>query len=131
MLEKIRQSNIFIQSAFISLSIVLALYILLLPFLFISLGEYPNGLILGTLISVIFCFVLGINNKKVDKKHTKIIIVMLILRFVVLGIIMTLAGLLYYLANVRAFNLICIAGGYLIPIITVLILASKKGKDNV
>ena len=104
MLEKIRQSNIFIQSAFISLSIVLALYILLLPFLFISLGEYPNGLILGTLISVIFCFVLGINNKKVDKKHTKIIIVMLILRFVVLGIIMTLAGLLYYLANDSGFH---------------------------
>lgn len=129
MLNKFKSLNVFLKSAIISLLVSVVLYVLTLPFVFYDLGEYCNGLLLGQFISYLFMLIIGLNDKYMDEKHTKFIVLTLILRFVTLAIVMVVIGILYYKTRFRAFNLITVMGGYFIPLIVLLIVSSVKRKE--
>lgn len=129
MLNKFKSLNIFLKSSIISLFVSIVLYILTLPFIFYDLGEYSNGLLLGQFISYLFMFIIGLNDKYMDKKHTRFIVLTLIFRFVTLAIVMVIIGILYYKIHFRAFNLITVMGGYFIPLNILLIVSSVKRKE--
>ncbi len=134
MLKKINSWNIFLKGFLLSALTSFTIYLLMIPMLFFNLGEYPHGLLLGEFISYTFMFIIGLLSNKLKKTNTVIIIVILFSRLFILGGLMYLIGWMYYSQNIHIFNLFTVTGGYFIPLLIVLILASierRKEKKNV
>lgn len=109
-----------------TLIVLLTLVICSIPFFFFGLMEIPQGIALGGGVSVATYLLLGLFNNK-DKPNKSMVwtIIILVIRFLIIGGILVLVGWLYYVKGVKAFNIFAVMGGYFISIIIHLILLRK------
>jgi peptidoglycan biosynthesis protein MviN/MurJ (putative lipid II flippase) len=98
---------------------------------FIGHLDIPLGLILGACINIVGYFALGLLEQKA-KKNSKGIgnIIVTVSRFIILASTIVLVGWLYYEQNVQIFNIFSLVGGYLYPLIVLLILTVLQKKET-
>lgn len=123
--------DISFQTALVS-TIALAIIMAGTSFLFwMNLTEIPLGILLGCGTGIISYVIFGIISLK-EKEGAKPVgsIAVTIVRFLLIAVVIFLSAWLYYNQGIKLFNVIAVAGGYLIPIIvlTLLILKLKGGK---
>ncbi|MDD3841323.1 MAG: hypothetical protein PHI75_01210 [Bacilli bacterium] len=131
MKEKFNKLNIYFRVTIYSL-ILLVLFTIALTFLFfIGHLDIPLGLILGACINIVGYFALGLLEQKA-KKNSKGIgnIIVTVSRFIILASTIVLVGWLYYKQNVQIFNIFSLVGGYLYPLIVLLILTVLQKKET-
>lgn len=131
MKEKFNKLNIYFRVTIYSL-ILLVLFTIALTFLFfIGHLDIPLGLILGACINIVGYFALGLLEQKA-KKNSKGIgnIIVTVSRFIILASTIVLVGWLYYEQNVQIFNIFSLVGGYLYPLIVLLILTVLQKKET-
>ena len=110
-----------------SLIVICTLMLLAIPCYFFSLMEIPNGIALGGGIAVILYLILGLcDTEEKSKKSLVITIVILIIRFLIIGGLLFLVGWLYYKIGFKAFNIFAVAGGYFIPLPVHIIVSRKE-----
>lgn len=110
-----------------SLIVICTLMLLAIPCYFFSLMEIPNGVALGGGIAVILYLILGLcDTEEKSKKSLIITVVVLIIRFLIIGGLLFLVGWLYYRIGFKAFNIFAVAGGYLIPLPVHIIVSRKE-----
>ena len=110
-----------------SLIVIASIMILTIPLFFFSLMEIPQGIALGGVVSVIIYIFLGLfNNQDQIKKSVTITIVIIVIKSIVITGLLFLVGWLYYGIGFKAFNIFAVAGGYLIPLVTHIILVGKE-----
>lgn len=110
-----------------SLIVLSSVLILLIPLFFFSLMEIPQGIALGGGAGVIVYIFLGLfNNQEKVKESMVAAVIIMIIRFLVMGGILFLSGWLYYQQGFKAFNMFAVAGGYLVPLIINTILVAKE-----
>lgn len=130
MKERFNKLNIYFRVTIYSL-ILLVLFTIALTFLFfIGHLDIPLGLILGACINIVGYFALGLLEQKA-KKNSKGIgnIIVTVSRFIILASTIVLVGWLYYEQNVQIFNIFSLVGGYLYPLIVLLILTVLQKKE--
>jgi peptidoglycan biosynthesis protein MviN/MurJ (putative lipid II flippase) len=131
MKERFNKLNIYFRVTIYSL-ILLVLFTIALTFLFfIGHLDIPLGLILGACINIVGYFALGLLEQKA-KKNSKGIgnIIVTVSRFIILASTIVLVGWLYYEQNVQIFNIFSLVGGYLYPLIVLLILTVLQKKET-
>lgn len=131
MKERFNKLNIYFRVTICSL-ILLVLFTIALTFLFfIGHLDIPLGLILGACINIVGYFALGLLEQKA-KKNSKGIgnIIVTVSRFIILASTIVLVGWLYYEQNVQIFNIFSLVGGYLYPLIVLLILTVLQKKET-
>ena len=110
-----------------SLIVICTLMLLAIPCYFFSLMEIPNGIALGGGIAVILYLILGLcDTEEKSKKSLVITVVILIIRFLIIGGLLFLVGWLYYRIGFKAFNIFAVAGGYFIPLPVHIIVSRKE-----
>ena len=110
-----------------SLIVICTLMLLAIPCYFFSLMEIPNGIALGGGIAVILYLILGLcDTEEKSKKSLVITVVILIIRFLIIGGLLFLVGWLYYKIGFKAFNIFAVIGGYLIPLPVHIIVSRKE-----
>ena len=110
-----------------SLIVICTLMLLAIPCYFFSLMEIPNGIALGGGIAVILYLILGLcDTEEKSKKSLVITVVILIIRFLIIGGLLFLVGWLYYKIGFKAFNIFAVAGGYFIPLPVHIIVSRKE-----
>jgi|LAHU01.1.fsa_nt_gb peptidoglycan biosynthesis protein MviN/MurJ (putative lipid II flippase) len=131
MKERFNKLNIYFRVTICSL-ILLVLFTIALTFLFfIGHLDIPLGLILGACINIVGYFALGLLEQKA-KKNSKGIgnIIVTVSRFIILASTIVLVGWLSYEQNVQIFNIFSLVGGYLYPLIVLLILTVLQKKET-
>jgi hypothetical protein len=131
MKERFNKLNIYFSVTICSL-ILLVLFTIALTFLFfIGHLDIPLGLILGACINIVGYFALGLLEQKA-KKNSKGIgnIIVTVSRFIILASTIVLVGWLSYEQNVQIFNIFSLVGGYLYPLIVLLILTVLQKKET-
>lgn len=103
------------------------LFVLTFVLFFFNLKEVPLGILLGGIYSSLYFILLS----KLEKKSIKATIVVLIIKFVLFAGIMVLVGFMYYVWEIKLFNLFALAGGYSIPGIIYFILISKEKHEDI
>ena len=131
MKEKKQALNVFYKTFFYSFIGSLVIFLLTIPFLFFDLGEITFGLLLGEFVSYMSYFAIGFIEKKnpITKPGTAPLIAVLIIRVTILALVIVVSALLYYQYNHHIFNVIAIAGGYLIPLVILIVVALKERKE--
>ena len=131
MKEKKQALNVFYKTFFYSFIGSLVIFLLTIPFLFFDLGEITFGLLLGEFVSYMSYFAIGFIEKKnpITKLGTAPLIAVLIIRVTILALVIVVSALLYYQYNHHIFNVIAIAGGYLIPLVILIVVTLKERKE--
>ena len=114
--------------AFWSLVSLVAIAICLIPLWFFSLMEVPQGILLGGSVGVITYLLLGLfNNPEKQKQSLVITTIIMIVRFLLIAGTLFLVGWLYYVKDMKAFNIFAVVGGYSLTIIVhrVLVIMEK------
>lgn len=126
--EKIK--NPYYLISLISLFFLAIVIICLIPCYFFGAGEWPNGIALGGLVNIILFTVTGITEARGKFSLNKAqVIVTQIIRILVFTAVLVLVGLMYYLWNVKAFNIFGVVIGYTITLIAFVIVLLKVKKD--
>ncbi len=113
--------------AFWSLVSLVAITICLIPLWFFSLMEVPQGILLGGSVGVITYLLLGLfNNPKKQKQSLVITTIIMIVRFLLIAGILFLVGWLYYVKDMKAFNIFAVVGGYTLTIIVNIVLVRME-----
>lgn len=127
--------NIYYRVSLISALILIAVSLGLLPLFFLSHPDIPQGIMLGCLVGILSYFILGmINKKEVLNNRSVGAILVLAGRLTVFIGLLVLCAWLTYAKKVYIFNLFALVGGYMIPLIVLLILSlieHRKGRENV
>ena len=127
MVEWYRQLRLEYKVVVWSSIVILTLMLLAIPCYFFSLMEIPNGIALGGGIAVILYLILGLcDTEEKSKKSLVITVVILIIRFLIIGGLLFLVGWLYYRIGFKAFNIFAVAGGYFIPLPVHIIVSRKE-----
>ena len=122
-----RQLKLEYKVALWSALVISSAFILTIPCLFFSLMEIPQGIALGGGVGILTYLFLGLAENDEDQKKSMVItIVVIIVRFLVIGGVLFLAGWLYYAQGVKAFNIFAVIGAYIISIILNIILVRKE-----
>ena len=125
-----QKRNIHQKTGIWTIIISTTLLLLLIPLFFFNLMDIPLGILLGGYFASLFYFLIGANQKeKYTRKAVKIDIFIIILRFVLFAIALVGLALLYYLANIKIFNIFGFAGAYLLSLFIYLFLSRKEGKE--
>ena len=128
MKEWYQKLNIYHKTGIWSLICGIITLILLIPLFFFGLKDIPLGIVLGSSFGALFYFLIGFNQKKeCNKKGMILDIVLIILRFVFFALALVGLALLYYLGNVRIFNIFGFTGAYLFGLLIYLFLSRKEG----
>ena len=132
MKEKISRLNIYIKTFLLSLIFSLLLTLALIPLFINGYMEIPLGLLLGAFVNYLFFLIIGLFEKDEPFKQKKAswYVVMISLRLTVFILALVGSALLYYLADIHIFNVIAVAGGYLIPLIIFIVLALLERRKN-
>ena len=119
--------------AFWSLVSLVAIAICLIPLWFFSLMEVPQGILLGGSVGVITYLLLGLfNNPEKQKQSLVITTIIMIVRFLLIAGILFLVGWLYYVKDMKAFNIFAVVGGYSLTIIVHIVLViMEKVSGNI
>ena len=113
--------------AFWSLVSLVAITICLIPLWFFSLMEVPQGILLGGSVGVITYLLLGLfNNPEKQKQSLVITTIIMIVRFLLIAGILFLVGWLYYVKDMKAFNIFAVVGGYTLTIIVNIVLVRME-----
>ncbi len=113
--------------AFWSLVFLMAITICLIPLWFFSLMEVPQGILLGGSVGVITYLLLGLfNNPEKQKQSLVITTIIMIVRFLLIAGILFLVGWLYYVKDMKAFNIFAVVGGYTLTIIVNIVLVRME-----
>ena len=128
MKEKFKLLNIYQKTFIVSAFISLIIFILMIPLIIFGYGEYSFGLILGEFINYMSYMILGFIEKRnsTDKKITTLMVVTIILRIVILALVATLVGFMYYRHDIKVFNIFTLIGGYMIPLIVFIVISIKE-----
>lgn len=122
-----RQLKLEYKVALWSALVISSAFILTIPCFFFSLMEIPQGIALGGGVGILTYLFLGLAENDEDQKKSMVItIVVIIVRFLVIGGVLFLAGWLYYAQGVKAFNIFAVIGAYIISIILNIILVRKE-----
>lgn len=122
--------NIYYKTALWAFLATLLIFVGTCCFYFLAYPDIPNGLLLGSLIGILSYVILGmIHKKEIANKKSVGAIIVSIARFVLLATILLLAGWLYYEKSAHIFNIFAILGGYLIPLVCLLILTVMEKKE--
>ena len=118
------------KSTFVSFIAVIMVYLGLLFGYFINHPDIPNGLILGGGIGVISYLVLGIVDKR-DEENNKFVltIIVTILRYLLIAGAIVISALCQYKWGVKIFNVFSVVGGYLIPLVSFLVITLVERKN--
>ena len=134
MKERYLKLNIYYQVSLWSLISLFLLLVMTSWLFFVGYLDIPLGIVLGGLIGTTSYFVLALIDKKELETHHSIgSIIVAIARLLALLAAMLLAAFLYYQLNIKILNIFAIMGGYLLPLIVLLILTlqKKRGTTNV
>jgi len=134
MKERYLKLNIYYQVSLWSLISLFLLLVMTSWLFFVGYLDIPLGIVLGGLIGTTSYFVLALIDKKELETHHSIgSIIVAIARLLALLAAMLLAAYLYYQLNIKILNIFAIMGGYLLPLIVLLILTlqKKRGTTNV
>ncbi|MFA6675529.1 MAG: hypothetical protein WCS49_01445 [Bacilli bacterium] len=134
MKERYLKLNIYYQVSLWSLISLFLLLVMTSWLFFVGYLDIPLGIVLGGLIGTTSYFVLALIDKKELETHHSIgSIIVAIARVLALLAAMLLAAYLYYQLNIKILNIFAIMGGYLLPLIVLLILTlqKKRGTTNV
>ena len=112
---------------FWSLILLAVLTLCLIPLWFFSLMEIPQGILLGGSVGIITYLLLGIfNNPEKQKESLVITTIIMIVRFLLIAGILFLVGWLYYVKDMKAFNIFAVIGGYTLTIIINIVLVIRE-----
>lgn len=108
-------------------SLVLTILMVVTCFLFFTgYSEIPLGILLGASVGIISYFVLGLLESKERNTKQSFTILIFIIRFIlILGVIL-LTTYLYYVKNIHIFNVFAVLGGYIVPVICLMIITLRK-----
>lgn len=96
-----------------------------------NLLEIPLGILLGGFIGSLGYYFLGlIENKNPTRGSIGLIILAIIVRFLVLTVVLIIAGVTYFKFDKHIFNLFAVIGGYLCPLIIYVIINIKEVKKK-
>ena len=118
------------KSTLVSFAAVITIYLCLMFGYFTNHPDIPNGLILGGGIGVISYLVLGIVDKS-DEKNNKFVltIIVTILRYLLIAGAVVISALCQYKWGVKIFNVFSVVGGYLIPLVSFLVITLVERKN--
>ncbi len=119
MKKKWRHLNIYIKALSLDLCALLVINLGMIPLWINHLPDIPQGLLLGGLYGVLCLLVMFLvtNKENEDKKLVGTIIV-IIARLLILAGILLLVGYLYYVKDIKIFNIFAVVGGYLLSTIS-------------
>lgn len=96
---------------------------------FLGYPDIPQGILLGALIGILSYLLLGIIDKKEMESHKSVgSIIITIVRFLLLAGAIVLSAWLSFEANYQIFNIFGVVGGYLLPLIWLIIFTGKENK---
>lgn len=121
--------NIYHKTGFWALSIGLVISISLIPLFFFNMMDIPLGIILGASFGALYYIIAGFNQKdNYDKKALRVDVLLLVLRLILFALILVGLSLLYYLADIKIFNVFSYTGAYLSTLLVYLLITRKEGK---
>lgn len=130
MLTFFNKLNIFYKTALLSLVLGAVLTLALMFLFFIGWAEIILGLIIGILFGIIIYVINGIiESRQINQNTYHFSIAFVFIRLILLIVFMFGMGFLYYRGNVHAFNVIAIAGGYLLVEILFILLHLRERHD--
>lgn len=119
MKEKWRHLNIYIKALSLDLCALLVITLGMIPLWINHLPDIPQGLLLGGLYGVLCLLVMFlVTNKENENKKLVGTIIVIISRLLILAGILLLVGYLYYVKDVKMFNIFAVVGGYLLSTIS-------------
>ena len=123
--------NNYFKTAVLSFLLGVVLTLALMFLFFIGWSEIILGLLLGIIFGIIMYVVNGlIESKRVSDHSYRLLVAFIYIRLaLVVGFIFGMSAL-YYWGNVHAFNVIAIAGGYLL-VELIFILLHVRNRDAV
>ena len=126
--ERYQKLNTYYKTGIWTLGIDIIVILPLIPLFFVDMFDIPLGILLGAIFSATFYFLIGYNQRdKYSRKALNIDIFLIILRFFLFAIAIVGLALLYYLANIRIFNIFGFAGAYLFGLLVHLFLSRQEG----
>ncbi len=125
----LRSLNIYHYS--VVLATIFSIILLISTIWLIPLGwsELTLGYLLGFVVAVISYTITGFLDKNNPNRGAGPLIIMNIVRFILIGGAMFLAGFLYYHENIKLFNIFAVMVGYLVLTIFLIIVTIKR-KDK-
>lgn len=121
--------NVYYKCCFLSTIFLLFSALALIPLYFIGWKEIPLGLALGLVFGIISNFILGyFENRK--KEGYMLFIVISSFRYFLFALMLIMLALCYYVWDVKIFNIIVCAGGYLVNTIFFAVMYSKNKKEE-
>ena len=111
MITAFNKLNIYYKTAFLSLVVGAVLSLVLMFLFFIGQSEIILGLIIGILFGIIIYMINGLIDRT---QNNKLLIGFIFTRLLLLIGYMFGMSFLYYQGGVHTFNVIAIAGGYLL-----------------
>ena len=122
------------MKAFLLEMVILLVTISCMTPLFINKHQdIPLGLLLGGLCGGIPLALFSLFNKKEENSRSlKFTIIIIVIRFLLVGGTLVLSGFLYYKQGIKIFNLFATLGGYVLSTIclAIVLLISKKGRAH-
>lgn len=108
-------------------SLVLTILMVVTCFLFFTgYSEIPLGILLGASVGIISYFVLGLLESKERNTKQSFTILIFIIRFILVLGVLLLTTYLYYVKNIHIFNVFAVLGGYIVPVICLMIITLRK-----
>ena len=118
------------KTVFISLLVVLIVFLGLGFGYFVDLANLPNGLLAGGLLGIIFYVFMGLTEKiDLEKQKPVWTIILTIVRFIFIGGLVALSIILEYQAGLKILNVFTVLGGYFISLIVNLIIVLTEKKN--
>ncbi len=124
MKEKLKKLSLVKKATILASLITIGAFLICIPFFFFNLHEIPLGILLGGVGCIISLSLFTIKEKSLDN-HTLMIvtIINIVMMSVIHILVLLLAGLLYYLADIHLFNLYATFGASFIGLISLIIVA--------
>ena len=117
------------KASFISIIIIIIIFLALLFGYFVNMMDLPNGLLAGGVVGSLSYLAMGLVDKFDKNKEKPILtIVVTIIRYILIGGLIVLAAFLQFKLNYRILNVFTVLGGYLVALITyvVILLIERK-----
>ena len=111
------------KTALFSLIVVIIAFLGLLFGYFVNQPDLPNGLLAGGLLGVVSYFLLGLVDKADEEKEKPVwSIVFTIVRYICIAGLIVVSALLQYKYSLKVMNPFTVLGGYIISLITYIII---------
>lgn len=101
--------------------------ILTIPLYFFNLYHVPLGILVGSIVSIIFYYLLAkFENKDKENAKMRIAMILQILRFIIVSGLLILFVFIEFKLKFKLFNPFGYLGGYMIPTIVLIIVGLKS-----